>query len=171
MHEPLGALPRRAVDRPRPCRSLFVWDRLRELKERGVTLLLTTHDMDEAAELADRVAIIDHGKLLAYRYARRARARAAGRHDTRPEHGSRSTDSRSTSSYERLAALRGVESVESNTESGGLHLRLYVSGEAHLLVGPAAALLTERGLELADVTVGNATLEDVFISLTGRALR
>ena len=52
-----------------------------------------------------------------------------------------------------------------------MHLRLYVSGEAPLLVGQAAALLTERGLDLADVTLGSASLEDVFISLTGRALR
>ena len=48
-----------------PAARLFVWDRLRELRDRGVTLVLTTHDMDEAAELADRVGIMDHGKLLA----------------------------------------------------------------------------------------------------------
>jgi ABC-2 type transport system ATP-binding protein len=70
-----------------------------------------------------------------------------------------------------LGALPGVESVESETADGGLHLRLYVSGGAPLLVGPAATLLAERGLDLADVTLGSASLEDVFISLTGRALR
>ena len=48
-----------------PQARLFVWDRIRELRDRGVTVVLTTHDMDEAAELADRVGIIDHGKLLA----------------------------------------------------------------------------------------------------------
>jgi ABC-2 type transport system ATP-binding protein len=48
-----------------PAARLFVWDRLRELRESGVTLILTTHDMDEAAVLADRVGIMDHGKLLA----------------------------------------------------------------------------------------------------------
>ena len=48
-----------------PAARLFVWDRLRELRERGVTLFLTTHDMHEAASLADRVGIMDHGKLLA----------------------------------------------------------------------------------------------------------
>src|SRR5262249_11046602 len=48
-----------------PQARLFVWDRIRELRERGVTILLTTHDMDEAAELTDRVGIVDHGKLLA----------------------------------------------------------------------------------------------------------
>ena len=65
MHEPSVLFldePSTGLD---PAARLFVWDRLRELKERGVTLVLTTHDMNEAAELADRVAIMDHGKLLA----------------------------------------------------------------------------------------------------------
>src|SRR5262249_56048999 len=65
MHEPQVLFldePTTGLD---PAARLFVWDRLRELKERGVTLLLTTHDMNEAAELAGRVAIMDHGKLLA----------------------------------------------------------------------------------------------------------
>ena len=48
-----------------PQARLFVWDRIRDLKARGVTMILTTHDMDEAASLCDRVAIMDHGKLLA----------------------------------------------------------------------------------------------------------
>ena len=48
-----------------PAARLFVWDRLRELRESGVTLILTTHDMDEAALLAHRVGIMDHGRLLA----------------------------------------------------------------------------------------------------------
>src|SRR5919206_1827743 len=48
-----------------PAARLFVWDRLRELRDRGVTLVLTTHDMDEAAALADRVGIMDLGRLLA----------------------------------------------------------------------------------------------------------
>src|SRR5918999_2754551 len=48
-----------------PAARLFVWDRVRDLQARGVTIVLTTHDMDEAAELADRVGIMDHGKLLA----------------------------------------------------------------------------------------------------------
>jgi ABC-2 type transport system ATP-binding protein len=70
-----------------------------------------------------------------------------------------------------LDALPGVESVESDTAAGGLQLRLYVSGGAPLLVGPAATILAEHGLDLADVAVGSASLEDVFIKLTGRALR
>ena len=48
-----------------PQARLFVWDRVRELRDSGVTVVLTTHDMDEAATLTDRVAILDHGRLLA----------------------------------------------------------------------------------------------------------
>src|SRR6266545_50070 len=65
MHEPEVLFldePTTGLD---PQARLFVWDRVRELRGRGVTILLTTHDMDEAVELADRVGIMDHGKLLA----------------------------------------------------------------------------------------------------------
>ena len=65
MHEPQVLFldePTTGLD---PAARLFVWDRLRELRDRGVTLILTTHDMHEAATLADRVGIMDHGKLLA----------------------------------------------------------------------------------------------------------
>ncbi len=48
-----------------PAARLFVWDRIRELQERKVTVVLTTHDMDEASQLSDRVGIMDHGRLLA----------------------------------------------------------------------------------------------------------
>lgn len=65
MHEPQVLFldePTTGLD---PQARLFVWERIRELRTRGVTIMLTTHDMDEAAELADRVGIVDHGRLLA----------------------------------------------------------------------------------------------------------
>jgi ABC-2 type transport system ATP-binding protein len=170
MHEPSVLFldePSTGLD---PAARLFVWDRLRELKERGVTLVLTTHDMNEAAELADRVAIMDHGKLLAIDTPDALVRGLPG--GTTLELSTGTLDGRPLDELvDALGALPGVESVESDTAAGGLHLRLYVSGGAPLLVGPAAALLAERGLDLADVTVGSASLEDVFISLTGRALR
>jgi ABC-2 type transport system ATP-binding protein len=116
MHEPRVLFldePTTGLD---PAARLFVWDRLRELKEDGVTIMLTTHDMDEAAALASRVGIMDHGTLLAL--------------DT-PAALIRSLPGRST------------------------------------LERPAA----ERGGTLTEVMVAAPTLEDVFISLTGRTLR
>ncbi|MCW2974788.1 MAG: transporter related protein [Actinomycetia bacterium] len=170
MHEPSVLFldePSTGLD---PAARLFVWDRLRELKDRGVTLVLTTHDMNEAAELSDRVAIMDHGKLLAIDTPEALVRELPG--GTTLELSTGAVDGQSRDELvDALGALPGVESVESDATAGGLHLRLYVSREAPLLVGPAATLLAERGLDLADVTVGNASLEDVFISLTGRALR
>jgi ABC-2 type transport system ATP-binding protein len=154
-----------------PAARLLVWDRLRELRERGVTLFLTTHDMHEAALLADRVGIMDRGKLLAL--------------DT-PEALIRSLPGSSTLELttqpaagnghkqliEALAQLSDVERVEHLHDDGSeLRARLYVSGEAAQLVAPAATLLAERGLSLSGVEIGAPSLEDVFIHLTGRSLR
>jgi ABC-2 type transport system ATP-binding protein len=173
MHEPSVLFldePSTGLD---PAARLFVWDRLRELKERGVTLLLTTHDMNEAAELADRVAIMDHGKLLAIDTPEALVRGLPG--GTTLELSTAAIDGQPlTELVAALSELPGVESVESvDTDAtiGAVHVRLYVSGGAPLLVGPAAALLSERGLPLADVSIGQASLEDVFLSLTGRALR
>jgi ABC-2 type transport system ATP-binding protein len=166
-----------------PAARLFLWDRLRELRDRGITLVLTTHDMDEAAELADRVGIMDHGKLLALdtpealmrsvpggttlelttrvddpQLAERAVAALAGR----PE----------VERLERLGAAGAGEGPGSGPQADAeLRVRLYVSGDAPLLVAPAAAALGDLGLTLSDVKLGIPTLEDVFIHLTGRALR
>ena len=91
-----------------PAARLFVWDRVRELQERKVTVVLTTHDMDEASQLSDRVGIMDHGRLLAL--------------DT-PDALTRSLPGSSTldvaaagvppeSAAELLVALAGLEGVE-----------------------------------------------------------
>jgi ABC-2 type transport system ATP-binding protein len=165
-----------------PAARLFVWDRLRELSEQGVTLLLTTHDMDEAAALADRVGIMDHGRLLAL--------------DT-PQELMRSLSEETTLELTTdaapggdvlaaLSALAGVERVErlqagtdgsgpdgeqAGAEDPGHRVRLYLTSEGAQLVAPAASLLAERGLALSAVKLGSPTLEDVFIHLTGRTLR
>jgi ABC-2 type transport system ATP-binding protein len=165
-----------------PAARLFVWDRLRELSEQGVTLLLTTHDMDEAAELADRVGIMDHGRLLAL--------------DT-PEELMRSLAEETTLELTTdgaadgdvlgaLATLAGVERVERlqagadgsgpqgyapPADEPGFRVRLYLASEGAQLVAPAASLLAEHGLALSAVKLGSPTLEDVFIHLTGRTLR
>jgi ABC-2 type transport system ATP-binding protein len=170
MHEPAVLFldePSTGLD---PAARLFVWDRLRELKDHGVTLVLTTHDMNEAAELADRVAIMDHGKLLAIDTPDALVRELPG--GATLELSTAALDGQPLGELvDALGELPGVEGVDSDAAAGGLQLRLYISGAAPLLVGPAASVLAERGLDLADVRVGSASLEDVFISLTGRALR
>jgi ABC-2 type transport system ATP-binding protein len=164
-----------------PAARLFLWDRLRELRDRGVTLVLTTHDMDEAAELADRVGIMDYGKLLALDTPEALMRSVPG--GTTLELTTRADEpALAEQATAALAALPEVERVERlgavaaegqppPPDTGELRVRLYVSGDAPLLVAPAAAALGALGLTLSDVKLGIPTLEDVFIDLTGRALR
>jgi ABC-2 type transport system ATP-binding protein len=155
-----------------PAARLFVWDRLRELSVHGVTLMLTTHDMQEAAVLADRVGIMDHGKLLALD-APQALIRSLPGSTTLELTTQASNGEVRERLLEALSALTEVERAEPVQDGADseLRVRLYVAGEAPPLVAPAAALLAEHGLGLSDVKLGTPTLEDVFIHLTGRALR
>jgi ABC-2 type transport system ATP-binding protein len=154
-----------------PAARLFVWDRLRELRESGVTLLLTTHDMHEAAGLADRVGIMDRGHLLALDTPS-ALMRSLSGETTMELTADKAADGQA---LETLNALPGVEKVERLHDApngqGPLRVRLYLVGDAAPLVAPAAAALAEQGLALSDVKLGAPTLEDVFIHLTGRSLR
>jgi ABC-2 type transport system ATP-binding protein len=166
-----------------PAARLFLWDRLRELRDRGVTLVLTTHDMDEAAELADRVGIMDHGKLLALDTPEALMRSVPG--GTTLELTTRVQDpelaERAAAALGALSAVERMERLGTAEEANGgmqppqdtgeLRVRLYLSGDAPLLVAPAAGILAELGLTLSDVKLGIPTLEDVFIDLTGRALR
>ncbi len=163
-----------------PAARLFVWDRLRELRDSSVTLILTTHDMDEAGLLADQVAIMDHGHLLAL-------DTPAGLISTLEGEGTleltadRPADGTVVDALARLAGVEKVETVHLATDDGvpdapspdsqPLRVRLYLTGDAALCVAPAATVLTQHGLALQDVKLGAPTLEDVFIHLTGRTLR
>ena len=65
LHRPADPVPRRADRRPRPQSRIALWEILGELHDEGQTILLTTHYMEEADQLCDRVAIMDHGRILA----------------------------------------------------------------------------------------------------------
>jgi ABC-2 type transport system ATP-binding protein len=160
-----------------PAARLFVWDRIRDLRERGVTVLLTTHDMEEAETLADRVGIMDHGHVLALDTPTNL---------TRSLPGSSTLDVSftldPTSSEQLLTDLNAIDGIEraellgeeapaTNTPGSATRLRLYVTGEASALIAPVATRVAALGGALVDVRVGSPSLEDVFIELTGRALR
>src|SRR5215207_7050656 len=152
-----------------PAARLFVWDRVRDLKARGVTIVLTTHDMDEAATLADRVGIMDHGKLLALDTPAALTRGLPGR--TTLEVAVALDGTASDDLLAELDALDGVERVEPVAAPGDLRARLYLSGDAPLLVAPVAAVVAGHRAQLTEVAIGTPSLEDVFIALTGRALR
>ena len=162
-----------------PAARLFVWDRLRELRDSEVTLILTTHDMDEAAFLADRVAIMDHGHLLALDTPDALIGGLEGE-GTLELAADRPADGAVVDALAALAGVERVETVHLQAENGAeapppdaqpLRVRLYLTGDAALHVAPAAAVLAHYGLALQDVKLGTPTLEDVFIHLTGRTLR
>ena len=155
-----------------PAARLFVWDRVRELRAAGTTVVLTTHDMHEAAQLADRVGVMDRGRLLALGTPAELVRTLPGRTtlelaaDAAPD------------THDRLAGLLGaldgvqrVEQVGGAPADGVLRTRLYLLGDAPEMLAPVARLLADQGARLRDVTLGVPTLEDVFLHLTGRTLR
>jgi ABC-2 type transport system ATP-binding protein len=175
MHEPQVLFldePTTGLD---PAARLFVWDRLRELRAHGVTLFLTTHDMQEAALLADRVGIMDHGRLLALdtppALMRSLPGNATLELSTLMNNGR--VREEAIGALERLADVERVEALEGDGGDGvgELRVRLYATGDAPQLVAPAAAVLAELGMQVSDVKLSTRTLEDVFIHLTGRTLR
>ena len=151
-----------------PAARLFVWDRVRDLRDRGTTIVITTHDMDEAATLAERVGIMDHGKLLALDRPEALTRGLPGK--TTLEVALAGADGNMDVAVGALEQLDGVERLEQLEGSDG-HVRLYVTGDAPLMVAPVAGALSGLGITLSDVKIGEPSLEDVFINLTGRALR
>jgi ABC-2 type transport system ATP-binding protein len=153
-----------------PQARLFVWDRVRELRDGGVTVVLTTHDMDEAAALTDRVGIMDHGRLLALDTPAALTRSLPGSAtlDVDVERAEGDTDDDVLAA---LSALSAAERVEPVADSRGLRARIYLSGDAAALVGPVSDTLTARKARLTGMRIGEPSLEDVFLSLTGRELR
>jgi ABC-2 type transport system ATP-binding protein len=145
-----------------PQSRLALWDLLGELHRDGQTILLTTHYMEEADRLCDRVAIMDHGRILAL--------------DT-PAELKRSIGAdtvvtvRTTGDTGQLAGLlaRDVAGVTRTRMADG-RLELHVQGGDRLV--PRIVLAAERGgFDLVDVSIAEPSLETVFINLTGKELR
>jgi ABC-2 type transport system ATP-binding protein len=139
------------------------WNIVEELKSRGRTVLLTTHYMEEAARLCDRVAIVDHGKVIALGTPRELVASLGA------EHVVEFAIDGSAAGALSEAALRALPSVEGVAQENGTW-RLTVR-EVHRAVPGLLTALAERGVQPTHLTTHHATLEDVFMSLTGRRLR
>jgi ABC-2 type transport system ATP-binding protein len=190
MHEPEVLFLDEPTNNLDPQSRLFLWERIRALQERGVTIMLTTHDMEEADRLCDRIAIMDQGRILALdtpdglkrlipggtmlemrirvsEMVGALQVPADGALGARPE--------RFREALERLAGVTKVEQLAGQTGEGGqseVHAyRLYASADAGALLASAAqAVIQEQG-ELLDLRFTRPSLEDVFIYLTGRNLR
>jgi len=170
-----------------PQSRLFMWERVHQLRAEGVTVVLTTHDMDEAAEMSDRVGIVDHGRLLAIDTPTALTSALQGQ-SVLEVTISRAEADTTDGVIAALVAIAGIERAEAVANDGGslngvppmppvtdgpgpVTLRLYVEGRAAGLLGAAVSVLTGRGAELSNVHIGEPSLEDVFIDLTGRSLR
>jgi len=147
-----------------------VWERIRELREQGVTILLTTHDMDEAAALCDRVGIMDHGRILALDTPGALTRMLPGR--SALEVGIAIGGADDAALLEMLASLDGVERAEATHASPDQRrIHLYLTGDAPATVALVAKAVAGAHCTLTDIRIASASLEDVFIALTGRTLR
>src|ERR1035437_1189594 len=145
-----------------PQSRLALWQILEELNAEGQTILLTTHYMEEADQLCGRVAIMDHGKILALDTPARLKQGVGA--DT-------IVTVKAAGDQQRLAATleAGVPGISASrlTDKG---VELHVSGADRLLARVISAA-EDGGFEVADLAVAEPSLETVFISLTGKELR
>jgi ABC-2 type transport system ATP-binding protein len=138
------------------------WELIEEFKQSGRTILLTTHYMEEAERLCDRVAIVDHGKEIALGTPRELIASTCAEHMVEFTAGSasRALD---------VPALRRIEGVRDvRTENGAVLMQV---AQLHTSVPSLLAELSRQNVPLTELRTHSATLEDVFVSLTGRHLR
>ena len=140
-----------------------LWDIIRMFRQQGKTILLTTHYMDEAEKLCDRVGIVDQGRVIALGTPRELIASVGGDHvvefSVQSEH-SKLVDPR------KLNGLVDVTSVRDEHDRWSLNAR-----KAHHTIPALLDYLETHGISLASLTTRQASLEDVFVKLTGRNLQ
>jgi ABC-2 type transport system ATP-binding protein len=139
-----------------------LWDIIRQFQRDGGTVLLTTHYMDEAERLCDRLAIVDHGQIIAEGSPADLIDRLGGHHVVEF----------SVSGYSdgaTLQAWNALPSVESVREDDGM-IALNVK-QPHLTIPALLDAIDKQGSQLQHLTTRQASLEDVFVRLTGRHLR
>ena len=146
-----------------PVSRIAVWEMLNNLKKtRNLTMLLTTHYMEEADRLCDRIAIVDHGNLVALGTPVELKQSVPGSNVVEAQF-----DREDDQWKARLEALPGVTEVQS--QSAGVYRVLTANGSETTtqLVGMASSL----GEKLTSLSVQNTSLDDVFVHYTGRQLR
>jgi ABC-2 type transport system ATP-binding protein len=139
-----------------------LWDILRSLRAQGRTILLTTHYMDEAERLCDRVAVVDHGKVIALGTPAQLIAKIGGEHFI--EFSVENGEPLDEGALRQLPAVVHVRKDDDNLCS------LAVTAP-HLTLPALLEHLRARGRNLVHLVTRHASLEDVFVTLTGRHLR
>jgi ABC-2 type transport system ATP-binding protein len=139
-----------------------LWDIIRAFQGDGGTVLLTTHYMDEAERLCDRLAIVDHGQIIAEGSPADLIERLGGHHVVEFSLSGNSDGA-------AFEAWNGLPSVESVREDDGM-IALNVK-QPHLTIPALLEAIDKQGRHLQHLTTRQASLEDVFVRLTGRHLR
>jgi ABC-2 type transport system ATP-binding protein len=139
-----------------------LWELIENFKLAGRTILLTTHYMDEAERLCDRVAIMDHGKVIALGTPRELISSIGAEHVVEFSAGS-PVHPVETTAMRRMDCVREVHS-----ENGSVEMHVT---ELHRAVPALLDELTRQGVPLTELRTHSASLEDVFVALTGRHLR
>jgi ABC-2 type transport system ATP-binding protein len=143
----------------------MLWDTIQGLRERGKTVVLTTHFMDEAQLLCDRLAIMDHGRVIAQDTPARLIAQLGASATIECALGAE-VESAAALTAADLATLPGVTASHPGLE----RTTLYTEDAQHTLTA-LLQLAAARHNRLDHVQIHAPTLEDVFLSLTGRELR
>ncbi len=142
-----------------PAARRSLWDLIGELKASGRSVLLTTHYMDEAERLCDRLAIMDHGRILEMGTADELISKRFHERAVRFDR----LDSVGRSELEALPAVTSVKEDDGEV--------LVYTSDVGATIGALLDLAESRGVEPQNLSIRRATLEDVFLDLTGRALR
>jgi ABC-2 type transport system ATP-binding protein len=146
-----------------PVSRVAVWEMLGNIKaHRRLTILITTHYMDEADRLCDRIAIVDHGKLVALDTPKALKASVPGSNVIEAQFADPPDDWE-----QQLHALSEVTSVQAE---GGNTFRV-LTGNGSRTTTEMVELAVRSGVEVRTLTVQNTTLDDVFVHYTGRQLR
>jgi ABC-2 type transport system ATP-binding protein len=157
-----------------PQTKLLLWEIIREYNQTGKTILLTTHNMEEADALSHRLAIIDHGRNIALGTPTELKSSVPGGFLLRLRFGQHSP-----SLLQQLQSLSGVREVRAQTQGG--HLQSDRDGEQNSadlyadrggsLIPAIASLAAAANVELCDVHISEPSLENLFLHHTGRSLR
>lgn len=144
-----------------------LWDIIRAFQKKGGTVLLTTHYMDEAERLCHRLAIVDHGEIIAEGTPSDLIDRLGGHHVVEFQVSKNgSGNGNDNDSLDRWRSLPSVESVRRENSTVCLSVR-----EPHLTIPALLDVVTSQGHQLEHLSTRQASLEDVFVLLTGRHLR
>jgi ABC-2 type transport system ATP-binding protein len=149
-----------------PQTRLLLWEIIREYNQSGKTILLTTHNMEEADALCQRLAIIDHGSMIAFGTPAELKASVPGGFLLRLRFGAHSPEL-----FERLKLLSGVREVRVNSDADGDNGADVYADRGGSLVSEIATLAAGTSTELSDVHILEPSLENLFLHHTGRSLR